>query len=300
MAVETEAKLHASRRAFADIARASELAGWHVRDLRDVALRDTYWDTPGQHLARARCTLRVREIDGGQTAELTLKGPVPSSGGATRRASMVWSRDELTAAVPAGSRPAEWARLPTARPVVDALAPLTDLDDLRPDVVLLNPRHEMVLEGEGSRAVLSLDEVAVEGSPYRRRYVEVELASGSPEALHRLVSALAPLYGLRPARQGKVQAARVWLSRQRPNPVAAAPGAPPGHPSSVSGLRSQVSGLTSPAAPSAPGGERRLEGGSAGPGRPGRRAIRGGRAGGRSGAGRQRSCRGRQGPSLRR
>ncbi len=164
----------------------------------------------------------------GALAELTLKGPLPD---VTAANGAVWHRSELTAHAPAGSGPAEWATLPDAKPVVEALAALgarpaedgpggarsgADLmRRLRPDVVLRNPRREIVLEGEGSEAVLSLDEVVVEGTPYRRRYVEVELKRGSTAALDRLVDALQAQYQLRPSRQGKVQAARAWLARRR-------------------------------------------------------------------------------------
>jgi hypothetical protein len=236
--VESEAKLRASRRVFAALEGAQEAGGWQVTSRRDVSLRDTYWDTPDGYLARTGSTLRVREENpqpsaagggAGALAELTLKGPLPDL---TAANGAVWHRSELTAHAPAGSGPAAWATLPEAMPVVEALAalgarPPADgesggsrsgadlLRRLRPDVVLRNPRREIVLEGEGSEAVLSLDEVAVEGMPYRRRYVEVELKRGSTAALDRLVDALQAQYSLRPSRQGKVQAARAWLARRR-------------------------------------------------------------------------------------
>jgi inorganic triphosphatase YgiF len=190
-------------------------------------LRDTYWDTPDGRLARAGCTLRVREQrlagaaagaasdhggavqEGDQAAELTLKGPAGGVDGA------VWSRTELSVTAPAGSGPPEWARLPAARPILEALERLGALEGLRPDVVLRNPRREIVLERNGNQAVLSLDEVAVEGAPYRRRYVEVELTRGSPADLDPLVEALLAGHALRPSRRGKVQAAREWLARRR-------------------------------------------------------------------------------------
>jgi hypothetical protein len=128
----------------------------------------------------------------------------------------VWNRTELTVAAPPGSGPAEWARIPAARPVMDALKGMGALDGLRPDVVLRNPRRELVLERDGDQAVLSLDEVAVEGAPYRRRYVEVELTRGAPAAIDGLVDTLLSRFRLRPSRRAKVQAARDWLARRRP------------------------------------------------------------------------------------
>jgi hypothetical protein len=223
--VETEAKLHASRRAFADLSGVAEVAGWRVSARRDLDLRDAYWDTPDGRLARSGSTLRLREQRrrgsdrGGQEgdgteAELTLKGPVPREAGSGPAA--VWSRTELTVAAPPGSGPAEWAGIPAVRPVVDALRRMGALDGLRQDVVLDNPRRELVLERDGDQAVLSLDEVALEGAPYRRRYIEVELKRGTPAAIDGLVDTLTSRFRLRPSRRAKVEAARDWLARRGP------------------------------------------------------------------------------------
>jgi inorganic triphosphatase YgiF len=213
--VETEAKLHASRRVFAALADAPEVAGWRVAERRDTSLRDTYWDTPDGRLARAGSTLRVRQNGPDPRGELTLKGPVPREAGSG--APGAWSRTELSVAVPAGSGPSEWAAIPAARPVLDALRRLGTSGGLRPDVVLLNPRRDLLLrrgdDGE-DEVVLSLDEVALEGAPYRRRYVEAELKKGQAQALQALVETLVGRFGLRPSRRAKVQAAREWLARQ--------------------------------------------------------------------------------------
>jgi hypothetical protein len=99
---------------------------------------------------------------------------------------------------------------------MDALKEMGALDGLRADVVLRNPRRELVLERDGDQAVLSLDEVAVEGAPYRRRYVEVELTRGAPAAIDGLVDTLLSRFRLRPSRRAKVEAARDWLARRRP------------------------------------------------------------------------------------
>jgi inorganic triphosphatase YgiF len=85
---------------------------------------------------------------------------------------------------------------------------------LRPDVVLLNPRRDLLLRLGADEVVLSLDEVALEGAPYRRRYVEAELKKGQAQALQALVEALVEQFGLRPSRRAKAQAAREWLARQ--------------------------------------------------------------------------------------
>ncbi len=210
--VETEAKLHASRRVFAALADAPEVAGWRVAERRDTALRDTYWDTPDGRLARAGSTLRVRQNGRDPRGELTLKGPVPREAGSG--APGAWSRTELSVAVPAGSGPPEWAAIPAARPVLDALRRLGASGGLRPDVVLLNPRRDLLLRRGEDEVVLSLDEVALEGAPYRRRYVEAELKKGQAQALQSLVETLVGQFGLRPSRRAKVQAAREWLARQ--------------------------------------------------------------------------------------
>ena len=241
-------------------AQAGEIAGWRVVDRRAVRLRDTYWDTPDRRLASRGCTLRVREVlalggaqhpaksrapqrpagestvpgaeqrIGARAAELTFKGQVGYT-----PTSLAGSRPEVTAATPAGAGPADWVHLPAAQPVLAALrtaggpaAPGAPdvLARLRPDVVLLNPRREFLLRQEGGdaggsgQAVLSLDEVRIEGQPYRRRYVEIELKRGHRSALDRLVRAAAAQFGLRPSRTGKVQAARAWLARRGTSPPA--------------------------------------------------------------------------------
>lgn len=221
--LETEAKLHASRRGFAGLALLDEVAGWRVVGRHDVGLRDTYWDTADRRLSGAGCTLRVREMRSGapgsagtaevMPAELTLKGPVPAGAGAGPAG--VWARTELTVPAPAGSGPEVWRTLPEARPLLAALERLGATDGLRPDVVLLNPRQEILLERGDGQVVVSLDEVAVEGAPYRRRYVEVELRRGDAGDLGDLVAVLAERYRLRPSRRAKVEAARAWMERRR-------------------------------------------------------------------------------------
>ncbi|MDQ3701411.1 MAG: CYTH domain-containing protein [Chloroflexota bacterium] len=232
-AVETEAKLRASRRAFRALAAQEVLeddqgASWRVVQRRDLSLRDTYWDTPDGRLARANGTLRVREHGDDTPAELTLKGPLPRQ--ANQGATAGWSRTELTVAVPGDSGPADWAQLPQTEPVITALQDLgvdrsevgsgvAGLSQLRADIVLLNPRRDMLLERDGQQCVLSLDEVRIEGQPYARRYVEIELKHGPATAVDRLAGALAQRYGLRPSRQAKVAAARAWLAKRRASTI---------------------------------------------------------------------------------
>jgi hypothetical protein len=214
--VETEAKLRASARAFRQLERLEEIDGWRVVERRRVSLRDTYWDTPDRQLGQAGCTLRVREQDGGPQAELTFKGRPGDGAGASR------SRTEITVVAPSGSGPEQWRRLPAARPVLDSLRRLGVTSGLAPDLVLLNPRRELVLrrhwgdteatrEATPDEAVLSLDEVRIEGRPYLRRYVEIELKRGSQAPLDELVEVVATRYGLPATYEGKVQSARAWL-----------------------------------------------------------------------------------------
>jgi inorganic triphosphatase YgiF len=203
-----EAKLHASKPAFHALAKATTITGWQMEEQREVRLRDTYWDTPDHRLGRANCTLRVREQDGARQGELTFKGPVAGDRG------LAHTRTELTVAAPAGSSPADWADLPPAEPIWRALEGIGAAHTLRPDVVLLNPRRELVLRQGSGEVVLSLDEVRIEGHPYVRRYVELELKRGPREPFDHLVHAVAEQYRLRPAAVPKVQAARAWLARR--------------------------------------------------------------------------------------
>src|SRR3954469_1574361 len=86
--VETEAKFWASRRAFREIERCEEFAGWQLAARGTGRLRDTYGDPPDDRLLRSGCTLRLREIDGAPAAELTFKGPAsapPAGGGSHSR-----------------------------------------------------------------------------------------------------------------------------------------------------------------------------------------------------------------------
>jgi inorganic triphosphatase YgiF len=208
--IETEAKLRASLRAFREIEPLADVAGWRVVARRTVRLRDSYWDTPDDRLLRADCTLRVRELDGKPQGELTFKAPKEAAlaHGASQ------SRTELVAAVPAGSGPKQWATVDAARPILAALTQRGAAGALRPVVVLLNPRRELVLQQNGNEAILSLDEVRIEGQPYCRRYVEIELKRGSRAALDELSASVLQQFRLQPARLGKVQAAREWLARR--------------------------------------------------------------------------------------
>jgi inorganic triphosphatase YgiF len=205
--VEIEAKLWGSQRAFRSLAQVEEVAGWRVVARRVVRLRDTYWDTPDDRLLREGCTLRLREQDGAPWGELTFKGATRREAGASR------SRVEVTARAPAGAGPPEWAGLPEAGPVLAELERRGALGALRPAVVLLNPRRELVLRRGGSEVALSLDEMRIEGRPYARRYVEVELRRGSRADLEALVQAIRERFGLRVVYKGKVHAAREWLAR---------------------------------------------------------------------------------------
>ena len=201
---EIEAKFDASLATFRAIEGLEGIEGWRVVERRAVRLRDSYWDTPDHRLGERECTLRVRELDGAAKAELTFKGK-PERGG----------RTEETVSIQAGSGPRQWQRTPAARPILDALRPLTPISALHQDVVLLNPRRELVLRKGRSEEILSLDEMRIEGQPYVKRYVELELKRG-PRAGHDALSrALAERFGLKESTGGKVQFAREWLNRKR-------------------------------------------------------------------------------------
>lgn len=202
--VEVEAKFDASRATFRSLERLDEIDGWSVVERRMVRLRDAYWDTPDHRLGRDERTLRVREFEGEPEGELTFKGK-PERGG----------RSEETATVRTGSGPRQWQRVPEARPIVDALHELGVFWKLRQDVVLLNPRCELVLRKGRAEEILSLDEVRLEGQRYMRRYVELELKRGARSGHDALVRTLAERFGLRESKRGKVQSAREWLFRHR-------------------------------------------------------------------------------------
>jgi len=201
---EVEAKFNASIPTFRAIEQLEQIAGWRVVERRTVHLRDSYWDTRDHRLGRDECTLRVRELDGGPNGELTFKGK-PQDG----------ERTEEIAVVPARSGPDDWARVRETKPIVDALRQLGVFNALQQDVVLLNPRRELVLRKGSAKEILSLDEVRIEGQPYVRRYVELELEHGARTAHNALVRALAGRFRLKESKTGKVQAARDWLDRRR-------------------------------------------------------------------------------------
>ena len=216
--IEIEVKLRASRQAFAILAEASAFGPWRVVEQTETRLRDTYFDTPGHSLARQRCTLRIRSLDGDAIGELTLKGPAGDAPGGPM------ARTELTASMPVSVPVHEWDTVAEARPVIDALRArgIAYPGDLADGAVLVNPRRNLRLRRgaktgdphDYAEVVLSLDEVRLEGHPYLRRYVEIELGRGAPEAVTEVSNLVARMTRLRPARSGKVQAARAWLARQ--------------------------------------------------------------------------------------
>lgn len=220
--IEIEVKLRASRQAFADLAKASAFGPWRVVEQTEIRLRDTYFDTPGHALARQRCTLRIRSLDGEAIGELTLKGPAGDAPGGPL------ARTELTVAIPVGIGVHEWDTITEARPVIEALRirGIAYPGDLVGGAVLVNPRRNLRLRRDTNaghahdhaEVILSLDEVRLEGHPYLRRYVEIELVRGVPEAIVEVSNLVAGMTRLRPARSGKVQAARAWLARLHPNP----------------------------------------------------------------------------------
>jgi len=222
--IEIEVKLRASRQAFADLAKVGAFGPWRVVEQTEIRLRDTYFDTPGHALARQRCTLRIRSLDGEAIGELTLKGPAGDAPGGPL------ARTELTVAIPVGIGVHVWDTITEARPVIEALRirGIAYPGDLVGGAVLVNPRRNLRLRRDTNaghahdhaEVILSLDEVRLEGHPYLRRYVEIELVRGAPEAIMEVSNLVAGMTRLRPARSGKVQAARAWLARLHPNPSA--------------------------------------------------------------------------------
>ena len=209
--VEIEAKFRASLRAFAILGDRDSLGEWQVVERRAVALRDSYFDTQDGALARQRCTLRVRQNGEDATAELTLKGP------AAETPEGVFARTELTVSVPAGTLPPAWADVPGTEPVIKSLhlRGVTQIDQLVPVAVLLNPRRDLIVARGDNRVVVSLDEVSIEGEVYRQRFVEIEAETGGATAVRAVADVISGMVTVRPARTGKVTSARAWLARRR-------------------------------------------------------------------------------------
>jgi inorganic triphosphatase YgiF len=138
----------------------------------------------------------------------------------------VFARTELTVSVPAGTLPTAWARTPGTEPVIEALRlrGVTAPDELVPVAVLRNPRRDLIVASGDRRVVVSLDEVSIEGEPYRQRFVEIEAEVGGALAVRLVADTIAAILlassaggagQLRPARNGKVTLARAWLARRR-------------------------------------------------------------------------------------
>ena len=209
--IEIEAKFRASQRAVAVLGDREALGDWQVVERRMIALRDSYFDTPDGALARQQCTLRVRQNGDDPVGELTLKGPA----GETPEG--VFARTELTVAIAAGTAPGAWSAMVGTGPVLDALRArgVADAASLVPVAVLRNPRRDLVVASGEARAVVSLDEVTIEGETYRQRFVEIEAVTGGAPTVRAVANAVLALVAMRPARTGKVQAARAWLARRR-------------------------------------------------------------------------------------
>jgi inorganic triphosphatase YgiF len=92
---------------------------------------------------------------------------------------------------------------------------VTGIDGLVPVAVLRNPRRDVVVANGDGRVVVSLDEVTIEGESYRQRFVEIEAEAGGAPAVRAVADIIAALSPMRPARTGKVTAARAWLARRR-------------------------------------------------------------------------------------
>lgn len=207
-AVEREAKFHASGSVFKVLADCEDLFGWTAVERRMSALRDIYWDTPDRRLLRQSCSLRVRERAGEVGGELTFKAPRA----AAAAANAVLERLEMTVSVRSGAQPADWSESAGGRAILERVAGFGELQALIPLLVLLNPRRDITFRKDPSSVVLSLDTVEIEGRPYRRRFVEIEMIEGVHAEFALLVERVRDQYRLRPSRSSKVEAAYRWLS----------------------------------------------------------------------------------------
>ena len=158
-------------------------------------LAASYVDTPGQHLARARCALRLRRE--GDTWVQTLKAEGASAlqrlehnvvlpgdaSGATTRPALDTSRH---AGTPAGERLRQLlADAGPGQPLVERYA--TEVQ-----------RTRRLLRSGGAVIELALDEGAVLAGPRRQALCELEfeLVSGPPQALLALAGRWAQRHGL--------------------------------------------------------------------------------------------------------
>ena len=193
--MEVEAKYTvADAAAFARLAEAPALAGYHIEAGERRRDRDTFLDTADRRFLAAGYYLRRRETGGG--VRLTLKQLVTGDGGVLRR-------EELEALVAADAPPAEWPE-GELRERVEGIARGAPLE---PFLSLEQERlARRVLDGAREVAELSLDDVAVAGGGRERRWFEAELelrGEGGEEDLDRLAGALRAESGLTPESRAK-------------------------------------------------------------------------------------------------
>lgn len=157
-----------------------------------LALANTYFDTPRGELEAARMALRLRRTDAGWVQ--TLKTAGQSHGGLSRRGEWEW---------PVAGDSLDLTRLATLPPM--AALPVDLLERLAPRFTTDFRRRRWLLDWQGSRIELALDEGEVRAGERRAaiRELELELKEGDPAALWQLAERLAESVPLRPANASK-------------------------------------------------------------------------------------------------
>lgn len=171
--------------------------GYTVTPGKTKDLNDTYFDTAGWHIHRARFTCRVR--DKGDSSELTLKSMADAVGS-------MRSRREMTEALEPGALP-----MAAAGPCGETLRLIAGRHPLEPIFALHTHRQTFMLaDTAGTLGEIAVDETAipVEGAaPARLLRVEVEVDAAAVGRAQRFVDLLVATCKLEPAGTSKFEAA---------------------------------------------------------------------------------------------
>ncbi|WP_355659612.1 CYTH domain-containing protein [Halomonas salifodinae] len=172
-----------------------------------LELANTYFDTPRGELETARMALRLRRTASGWVQ--TLKTAGHSQGGLSRRGEWEW---------PVAGEALDLARLATLPPM--AALPVDLLERLVPRFATDFRRHRWLLDWQGSRIELALDEGEIRAGERHAaiRELELELKDGEPGALWGLAERLAEQVALRPANASKAARGAALLAGHWPLP----------------------------------------------------------------------------------
>ncbi len=194
---EVEAKFLVRRpHVLRELARLTALDGFRVVGRKRERQANSYWDTPGFDLRRAKAVLKLRRV--GQRFELSFKKELGHSRAVSRRLEVaarltkeklhLLHRDKLKA------RPIQEARRITRKPLVKLFTLYTD-------------RQKLLLAFQGHQVELALDRVTFrrEGRILGRRFeVEVENLTASDRLFQTVIRALRRRF------PEKLKSSRIW------------------------------------------------------------------------------------------